>query len=87
MASNGNLSWTDAEIAQVLAAHFGDKVSESQLRSLAADVSAAIADRRRRELGLEAAPPVSATPTMPPFGSVPSVGRGELKGVLHHDDQ
>ncbi len=87
MARSGGTSWTDAEIAQLLAAYFGDKLSEPQLQSLAANVSAAMADRAHRVFGREVAPANGVAEPTPTVGLIPPEGQEESKGVPPHADR
>ena len=48
MEHSARPSWTDAELAGLLAEYFGEKLSPPQLEQLTSDVQAAIADRRGR---------------------------------------
>ncbi len=87
MASQGAPSWTDAEIAELLAAYFGDRLSEPQLASLTANVSEAIGDRRARKLGRQPAATngvVHETSTSRP---TPDQNPNASKGVRAHADR
>jgi hypothetical protein len=48
MEQSARPSWTDAELAGLLAEYFGEKLSPPQLERLTSGVRAAIADRRGR---------------------------------------
>ena len=48
MEDSARPSWTDVELAGLLAEYFGEKLSPPQLEQLTSDVQAAIADRRGR---------------------------------------
>jgi len=48
MEHSARPSWTDAELADLLAEYFGEKLSPLQLERLTSDVRGAIADRHAR---------------------------------------
>jgi len=48
MEDSARPSWTDAELAGLLAEYFGEKLSPPQLEQLTSDVQAGLANRRGR---------------------------------------
>ncbi len=79
MKSQPTRSWTDAELAELIAGYFGDKLSPGQLERLVTDVSASLADQAARR-GVAA--PAAAQGTTA-TSSAQSSGRGARRGSTH----
>ena len=63
MEHSARPSWTDAELAGLLAEYFGEKLSPPQLEQLTSDVQAGLANRRGRVDQLQRNEKLDETPS------------------------